>query len=63
MSYRQVAYAYSTAPAYAKRPRRVNPQNVVGASALSFVALASLGMLATNILGDTSTPAATDAGA
>ncbi|HEY0236500.1 MAG TPA: tlde1 domain-containing protein [Afipia sp.] len=65
MSYRQVAYAYSTAPAYAKqsRSRRASPQNVVGASALSFVALASLGMLATNILGDKSAPAASDTGA
>lgn len=65
MSYRQVAYAYSTAPAYEKqsRSRKTGPQNVVGASALSFVALASLGMLATNILGDNGAPAFGNTGA
>lgn len=65
MSYRQVAYAYSTAPAYAKqsRSRRTSPQNVIGGSALSFVALASLGMLASNILGDRSVSVASDTGA
>lgn len=65
MSYHQVAYAYSTAPAYAKqsRSRRTSPQNVIGGSALSFVALASLGMLASNILGDRRAPLANDTGA